>query len=161
MPIFVASRIMREQILHRLDAEPTQRENLGRGIHSSSARRLRDFHQFGRSLCSARLPLVAALPPAFQASLAFVFIRSNPKRDVPWRRRQSYSCAVENKSRATMVIALAQDGRSRCFSFTTRGGATGSTSRAKKSGCGFPLPNGCSISCQWRKSKFSSENVSS
>src|SRR5438552_6453625 len=86
LPIFVPSRIMREQIFHCLEAEPAQREQARARDPIEFSQRLRDFHHLGersprRPGCSASprrtfffvnaitqlARLVAALPPAFQA----------------------------------------------------------------------------------------------
>src|ERR1700730_885673 len=87
MPVFMASREMRQQILPRLEAEPAQREQARPRNPIEFSQRLRGSHHLGtrsprRPACSAspqqtfiffvnaitRLErLVAALPPAFQA----------------------------------------------------------------------------------------------
>src|SRR6266446_4009347 len=126
MPIFVPSRIMREQIFHCLEAEPAQREQARARDPIEFSQRLRDFHHLGNgrrgdlvaaprrdersfsSMLSLNWPgLSQRFHLHFKQGLAFVFARSNTKGNVPWRRRQSYGCSVKINC-AAMVIALAK-----------------------------------------------------
>src|SRR6266446_2309407 len=66
MPIFVASRIMREQIFHGLEAEPAQREQARARDPIEFSQRLRDFHQLTGAACrSASTCISSKVSPSY------------------------------------------------------------------------------------------------